>query len=303
MAAKLNYNHLYYFWVVAHEAHLTRAAGKLCVSQSALSVQIRKLEDQLGHPLFERRGRRLELTEAGQMTLDYADAIFAAGNELLGTLREAGRVSRRRLTIGALATLSRNLQRQFLAPVLGDADVSLVLRSGSLNELMQALESHNVDIVLANQVPLRTDTSAWTVFDIEQQPVSLIGAASRDSAGGDLRHLLRQHPLLLPSRDSGVRTGFDALAVRLGVQVEIAAEVDDMAMMRLLARENIGVAVLPPIVVRDELRDGSLRELAVLPGISETFSAITLERRFPNPLVTRLLSASAATRKDGVAAR
>ncbi|WP_420429101.1 LysR family transcriptional regulator [Algiphilus sp.] len=295
MAGKLNYNHLYYFWVVAHEEHLTRAAEKLCVSQSALSVQIRKLEDQLGHALFERRGRRLELTEAGQLTLDYADAIFAAGSELLGTLREAGRVSRRSLTIGALATLSRNLQRQFLAPVIGDADISLVLRSGSLNELMHALETHNVDIVLANQVPLRSDTSAWTVFEIEQQPVSLIGAASREGEGGTLKALLTQHPLLLPSRDSGVRTGFDALTVKLGVQVEIAAEVDDMAMMRLLARENIGVAVLPPIVVRDELRDGSLRELAVLPGISETFSAITLERRFPNPLITRLLAAHGVT--------
>ena len=74
--ADMNYNHLRYFWAVAHEGNLTRTAEKLNLSQSALSVQIRKLEDRLGHALFERRGRQLHLTEAGRITLDYADTIF-----------------------------------------------------------------------------------------------------------------------------------------------------------------------------------------------------------------------------------
>ena len=82
----MNYNHLRYFWAVAHDGNLTRTAGKLNLSQSALSVQIKKLEDRLGHALFERRGRQLHLTEAGRITLDYADTIFDAGKDLLGTL-------------------------------------------------------------------------------------------------------------------------------------------------------------------------------------------------------------------------
>ena len=83
----LNYNHLRYFWAVAHDGSLTRAAERLNLSQSALSVQIQKLEHQIGHALFERRGRKLQLTEAGQIALDYADTVFAAGDELIGTLR------------------------------------------------------------------------------------------------------------------------------------------------------------------------------------------------------------------------
>ena len=136
----LNFHHLRYFWAVAHDGNLTRTAERLNLSQSALSVQIRKLEERLGHALFERRGRQLHLTEAGRIALDRADTIFAAGEELVGTLRETGR-SRNILRVGALATLSRNFQIQFLQPVLGRDDVEVVLRSGTSWELLQALES------------------------------------------------------------------------------------------------------------------------------------------------------------------
>ena len=89
--SRLNYRHLYYFWIVAKEGHLTRVAEQLHVSQSALSTQIRQLEEQLGQPLFARVGRGLKLTEAGQLALGYADSIFAAGAELTALLRECRR--------------------------------------------------------------------------------------------------------------------------------------------------------------------------------------------------------------------
>ena len=106
----LNYNHLRYFWAVAHEGNLTRAAERLHVSQSALSIQIQKLEARLGHALFERRGKQLILTEAGQIALDHVAAIFATGDELLGTLSEKTGPVQRVLRVGALSTLSRNFQ-------------------------------------------------------------------------------------------------------------------------------------------------------------------------------------------------
>ncbi|MFW6300285.1 MAG: LysR substrate-binding domain-containing protein, partial [Oceanicaulis sp.] len=152
------------------------------------------------------------------------------------------------------------------------------------------LAAHNLDLVLANQAPLRGSDSAWTVHRLAEQAVSLIGAPGRLGEERDLKTLLSSHPLILPSRRSGVRSGFDALAVQLGVTPVIAAEVDDMAMLRLFARNDAGLAVAPPIVVRDELASGRLAELAKLPGIAETFYAITLERRFANPLVAQVLA-------------
>ena len=109
----------------------------------------------------------------------------------------------------------------------------------------------------------------------------------------DLPALLATRPLILPTRETSLRVGFDALADRLDIRPQIAAEVDDMAMMRLLTREGIGLAVMPPIVVKDELESGYLVEAVRLTDIAETFYAITIERKFPNPLVKELLAASA----------
>lgn len=290
----LNYNHLRYFWAVARDGNLTRTAERLNLTQSALSVQIRKLEERLGHALFERRGRQLHLTEAGRIALDHADAIFATGEELLGTLRNAG-AARQALRVGALATLSRNFQMAFLRPVLGRSDIELVLRSGSAAELMRALQALSLDVVLINQTPARDAMTAFVTHRLAEQPISLVGTPSRlRGETGSLADRLRDHPIILPTTDSGVRTGFDALAHRLGVRPQVAAEVEDMAMMRLLAREDIGLAVLPPIVVKDEIEAGVLVEADQLPGIAETFYALTMERRFPNPLVRLLLKSSLA---------
>jgi LysR family transcriptional activator of nhaA len=101
--------------------------------------------------------------------------------------------------------------------------------------------------------------------------------------------LLAEHPVVLPTQGSEVRTGFDALMDRIGVRPQIAAEVEDMAMLRLLAREDAGLAVLPPIVVKDEIAAGTLIEAEQLPGIGASFYAVTIERRFPNPLLRELL--------------
>jgi len=289
----LNYSHLRYFRAVAHDGNLTRTAVRLNLSQSALSVQIRKLEARLGHALFERRGRQLHLTEAGRITLDHADAIFASGDDLVETLRATGR-TRTALRIGALATLSRNFQLGFLRPVLGRSDVEIILRSGSPAELLRALQAHNLDAVLTDQPPASDALTPFFVHRIAEQRVSLVAAPARLRPGATVRDLLAEHPVIVPALGSSVRTGFDALALRLDVRPQIAAEVDDMAMMRLLAREDIGLAVLPPIVVRDELASGLLVEADRLPGIAETFYAVTVERRFPNPVLRTLLAAPAA---------
>lgn len=289
--AQLNYNHLRYFWAVAHEGNLTRAAENLNVSQSALSIQIRKLEQQLGHDLFERRGKQLVLTEAGRVALDHADAIFATGDELLGTLSDRSGTVRRVIRVGALATLSRNFQLGFLRPVLSRPDVEVILRSGGLADLLRELEALRLDVALVNQVPQRDAATPWISHKLGDQQVSLVGTPRRIRKVRDLKALLADHPIILPSLESGIRTAFDALAGRLGVRPRIAAEVDDMAMLRLMAREDVGLAVVPPIVVNDELASGVLEEASKLPGLQETFYAVTQLRRFPNPLLKDLLKA------------
>jgi LysR family transcriptional activator of nhaA len=292
---ELNYHHLRYFRAVAHDGNLTRTAERLNLSQSALSIQIKNLEERLGHALFERRGRQLYLTEAGRIALDHADTIFSAGEELVETLKENGR-TRRAIRIGALATLSRNFQMEFLRPILGRSDVDMILRSGSTSELLGALESLNLDVVLLNQAPMADSVTPFVAQHVYQQRVSLIGKPDHGDGGKDLAGLLTRHPVILPTLESGVRSQFEALVERLGIVPQVAAEVDDMAMMRLLAREGAGLAVLPPIVVKGELESGTLVEFDALPGMIENFYAVTTKRHFPNPLVRPLLEAHSAPR-------
>ncbi|MFD2857425.1 LysR family transcriptional regulator [Seohaeicola zhoushanensis] len=150
---RLNYHHLRYFQEVAREGNLTRAAGRLNLSQSALSTQIRQLEERLGHLLFERTGRSMVLTEAGRIALDHAERIFDVGDDLVATLSGSGAASAP-LRVGALSTLSRNFQLRFLRPAL-EAKAELVLSSGNSQTLLRALEDLALDVVLLTDPPAR----------------------------------------------------------------------------------------------------------------------------------------------------
>lgn len=291
--ADINFSHLRYFHAVAHEGNLTRAAESLHVSQSAVSVQIHKLEESLGARLFERRGRTLLLTAAGRLALDHADAIFGLGDRLAMALRKGQ--PEPSLRVGALATLSRNFQVAFLAPVLARGDVRLLLRSGELRALLKQLEAHRIDVLLSNLMPPRRAEVPWIAHVIAEQPVALVGVAPRVRRRRQWRELLASEPLVLPAPESGLRSAFDALVHRLKITPRIAAEADDMAMLRLLVRQDVGLGVIPPVVVRDELAAGVLVRAAGLPGLRETFVALTLPREFPNPLLAMLIQEARRT--------
>ena len=257
------------------------------LSQSALSTQIKTLEDRLGHKLFERKGRALHLTEVGQMVLDHADLIFETGEELLSTLEHTEKATKP-LRVGALSTLSRNFQLHFLKPLIEEHNTSIILKSGSSEMLLEALQSLALDIVLTTQAPDSAVQSSFTAHHIADQPVGLHGAKERLSYSS-LEDLLSNEPLIVPT-GSSIRTGFDSLVARLGLIPNIVADVDDMAMLRLLAREHIGVAIAPAVVLADEIQSGLLHSAAFDLAITESFFAVTVQRNFPHPALGLLLS-------------
>lgn len=295
MNTKLNYHHLRYFREVATEGHLGRAAARLNVAQSALSVQIRNLEDRLGFALFDRVARTLVLTEAGRIALDHADRIFTAGDELLATLQQNS-VVQTPLRVGALSTLSRNFQLQFLRPLLAPPDgapngtkdtTTFTLKSGNTQILLDDLQSLALDVVLTTEVPSASDTVGFAAQRIAEQAVRIHGTPER-LRHATLRDLLDQEPLILPT-ESVIRTGFENLIATLGLQPRIVASVDDMAMVRLLAREGVGLAIAPTVVVADEISSGALATAPFDLGVSEPFFAVTVPRKFPHPALAGLL--------------
>ena len=288
--ASLNYHHLRYFWVIATENNLTRAAERLHVSQSALSIQLRNLEESFGQTLFERQGKRLILTEAGHMAFDYANSIFKAGDELLNLMHNRPVSQRQMLRGGVVSTLSRNFQLELVKPVLNRSDIELVLRSGSLKELLGLMHTHMLDLVVSNRPLPRDSESNWNCRLLDEQSVSLIGKPEAVKAHFKFPDDLQFTPLLLPSMESEIRAAFNFLMEQANIRPFIAAEVDDMAMLRLLVRESNSLALVPPMVVRDELNSGMLVEHYCIPDILEHFYAITPSRRFPNSLLKELLA-------------
>ncbi|GGX41949.1 LysR family transcriptional regulator [Tateyamaria omphalii] len=282
----LNYHHLRYFRAVAHEGNLTRAADKLNLSQSALSTQIKALEARLGHALFDRVGRQLKLTEVGRIALDHADRIFGTGRELMETLNRSANHTPP-LRVGALSTLSRNFQIQFLRPILDHPDVDIVLKSGQNVPLLRSLSELALDVVLTTEAPTSAAGSDFIAHRLAGQAVGLHGKPDR-MRHKTLKSVLETEAVIVPT-ESAIRTGFNRLTARLGVQPRIVADVDDMAMVRLLAREGIGLALAPEIVLADEIASGQLVTAPFNTGITDTFYAVTTRRSFPHPMLDMLL--------------
>jgi LysR family transcriptional activator of nhaA len=285
----LNYHHLRHFWVIARRRSLTQAARDLNISQSTLSQQLRELEDWLEEPLFERRGRQLHLTEGGRVALEHAETIFQTGRELLDRFRRRHQQQKPVLRLGAVGPLSKNLQYDFIEPLLATRKAQVEVVSGSLNSLVHRLQEHALDLVLSN-IPLRTDQEA-NVFNhpLGEMPVFLVGRFKPPVAQRRFPEWLRDLPLFLPSRQSHVRADFDLMLNEAGVEADVLAEVDDMALLRLLALSGQGLALVSAIVMERELNSRQLRTIQRVPGLTEKFYAITMRRRFGNPWIEEVV--------------
>lgn len=285
--SRLNYHHLYYFWQVGRSGNLTETARRLHVSQSALSAQIKQLEHSMAVKLFNRQGRRLVLTDSGYQTLKYAEDIFSRGEELEQLLLKGLQPQHSPLRIGTLATMSRNFIESFITPLLGKAQSRYSLLSMNQTALLNALAAHQLDLVLSNIAVQGNDSQLWQCRLLARQPVAVIGPPGKVS-GSDLT-AYRQQQWVLPPVQSPVRTAFDALAAQYQLQPEIIAEADDMAMLRLLARDSGAFTVMPDVVVKDELKSGRLHKYLALPQVYENFYIITTQRDFIHPQLQHLL--------------
>lgn len=286
---QLNFHHLFYFWRVAKEGHLTRASEELHISQSALSAQIKQLEERLGEPLFTREGRRLVLTNNGQMVLAYAENIFGLGQEMLGRL-QGNSLGISKLRVGSVATLSRNYQENWFRPALANPDVVLTLESGLLADLLQRLLQHQLDVVLANEAVPTNPEQPLHCRLLGSQAVSLVGPAAQWQ-GQRLRIPQDLHglDLALPGSRHALRAQFDALCEATQVKPRIRAEVDDMAMLRLIARDSGWLTLLPEVVVQDEVGNGTLVVLGQTAQLQEHFYAITAPQRSRIEVLEQLL--------------
>lgn len=287
--SRLNYHHLYYFWQVARSGNLTRTAQQLHVSQSALSSQIRQLEQNMEVELFERRGRQLNLTSEGKRVLTYAEDIFRKGEELESLVRRGVQPEYQQLRIGMLSTMSRNFIEHFVSPLIHKPNVRFSLHARGMTNLLDGLARHQFDLVLTNaQVPVSGDQQ-WQSQRLDHQPLAIVGPPALKPET-DFPQGYQQMRWVLPTAQTELRAAFDGFCSLYQFEPDVLAEADDMAMLRLLARDSGALALLPEVVVRDEIASGTLVSFMTLPNVHENFYAVTIKRQFVPPVLTELLN-------------
>lgn len=283
----LNYHHLLYFYTVAREGGLAPAAQKLRLSHPTISVQIHALEAQLGERLFEKRGRNLVLTEVGKIVYGYAEEIFAAGRELVDTVKGRPSGRRPRVVVGIAQVVPKLIAKRVLEPVCrADPPVQLICREDLGERLWLALADHAVDVVLADApLPPSAPVRAYSHL-LGECGVTL--CATRALAGRYRRGFpasLDGAPMLLPSASTGVRRELDRWFEQAGVRPTLVAEFDDSALLKVFGQDGLGLFPVPTAIEDAVRKQYDVVVVGRLPQVTERFYAISPERRLRNPAV------------------
>lgn len=292
---RLNYHHLHIFWIFSKEGAFRKAAEKLSISQSAVSLQIQQLEASLGLRLVDRRNpRRPLLTEEGRLAAEHARAIFERGDELLNWSDAGPDRTRHVLKVGALAGLSRNFQYEFLAPLVRDGDVGLEVTTGDQDKLLRLLMDHRLDVVLSShnvgsEGRLRSHTRI-----LSSSPLAFVVHRDFYRKGRKLGAYLKDRALVLPGRNFEARPELDAHLAERKLTPKILAEVDDIALLRLFALKSGAVVAIPEMGILNEIKTASLKVIEKARGVEQRFYALTLERKLTHPSLARLIEAMRA---------
>jgi LysR family transcriptional activator of nhaA len=286
----LNYHHLRYFWTVAREGGLRRAAEKLHVSQPSISAQVRELEAALGEKLFRRSGRANVLTDAGQIARRYADEIFALGQELTNAIKQRPTSQELRLYVGVVDSLPKLVTNDILRPVstLPQA-VHLICREGKIEDLLGQLAAHRLDLVLADEpAPSTLKIRAFShLLDESDVTFCAVPALATKLRRGFPRSL-HGAPALLPAETTGMRRSLEKWFLATGIRPQVVGEFEDAALMKVMAADGKGFIPLPAVVAAEAAARFGLRKIATTSRCRDQFFAITAERRMHHPAVAMI---------------
>lgn len=296
MSQTFNYRHLYYFWIVAKEGGMARAAERLDMALPTISTQVRELEKSLGVSLLKAQGRNLVLTDAGVAAMREADHIFALGEGLPHRVREAVSGARVRFNVGISDGIAKLAVHRILAPVLGEPNLRLLAHEGEFEQLQAELAMHKLDAVLSDRRAAPKSDLRITSRLLSSSAIVWYGAKKwSDAARTDWPTSLAHIPVLLPTRHSALRLRIDHWFERERIKPLIAGEFEDSAL--LMTFGTAGMGVFPAAVLLDDaLHDvHRLDVIATCADVQEEFHLIYTERKVLHPLLQRLLDSHDAT--------
>ncbi|MBP7329329.1 MAG: LysR family transcriptional regulator [Alicycliphilus sp.] len=291
MSLAFNYRHLYYFWVVAKEGGMSRAATRLDMAIQTVSAQVRELERDLGCQLLKPAGRGLALTEAGVVALQQAEHIFQLGEALPELVRGAAQVQAVRLTVGIADGLPKLVVQRLLQPVLATPGLRLVCHEGEMADLLADLALHRMDVVLSDHpAPFNPH------LKVHNHP---LGASAMgwyaapywwEQAQDGFPASLNRVPVLLPTTHSTVRRPLDQWLIQHRLRPRVVGEFEDSALLETFGGSGLGVFPAALSVQDDLLQRHQARLLGPCEGVEDHYYAISTERRVKHPVVQQLLA-------------
>ena len=292
MSQSFNYRHLFYFWVVAKEGGIARAAERLDMAVQTISAQVRELEKSLGVSLLRTEGRNLVLTDAGVAALHEADHIFALGELLPVRVREAATGQTLRLNLGISDGIAKLAVHRLLTPVLDEPHLRLLCHEGEFQPLLGELALHKLDAVLADRAAppnpaLRTTSQLLGTSAIAWYAPPLWAEA----AANNFPHSLAVVPVLLPTDHAAMRARIDHWLERERIRPHIAGEFEDSALLSTFAATGMGVMPAPVSLGEHLAQTYGLVQVGTAPDVQEQFHLIYSARKVMHPLLTRLLEA------------
>jgi LysR family transcriptional activator of nhaA len=292
----LNYHHLRYFYVVAKEGSLARAAARLHVSQPSISEQIRELEIALGEKLFRREGRNNRLTDAGQVVFHYAEEIFTLGRELMNAVKQRPGTRTLRLNVGVADSFPKLVTNEILKPVFAlPQAVHVVCREGKMEDLLAQLAAHRLDLVLSDEpAPSSANLKVFN-HPLGESSVTLCAEAKLATRlKRKFPRSLNGAPALLPAENTTLRRALEAWFRAHDVRPNVVAEFEDLALMKVMAAEGRGFIAVPTVALKEAVTRYQFRSLGQATSCRLQFQAITAERRIAHPAVS-VITKSATT--------
>lgn len=287
----LNYHHLLYFYVVAKEGSIARASKELRLASPTISGQIHRFQEVLGQELFVRRGRKLVLTDVGQIVFRYAKDIFALGDELRDTLQARTTAGPLRLAIGLADIPSQLLMWRFIEPAWHvGREIHLICRVDKSAEAFIAdLSLREVDLVIAD-APARQGVSGQLISHLLGECGTTFFAAANlaQQCRRKFPHSLADAPFLLPGAHSALRRTLEAWFVSEKIQPRLIAEFDDSALMKIVAEQGVGVFAAPSVVAADVRRRYRVVPIGRSEAVRQRFYAISITRNINHPAVVAI---------------
>lgn len=285
----INYHHLLYFKIIAEQSSISKAAEILRLGQPTLSAQLKQFEDNLGVSLFERRHKKLILTEQGQVALSYAQSIFSLGSEMYQVLHDRILPSKLNFHIGAIDDIPKQVIFQIAKCAQQHLPCHLTMTEGRLSEILSLLNAHRVDLVVSNFLPEALDLKNIKYRSISKKPLAFYGAPKYKELRHDFPKSLQSQKVILPTHDSKIRAEYDQWCEAHQVWLDVIAETQDISLEKIMACEGMGLITSASHSVQRQVLQGELIEIGPLTGASEELFLITSKRQKENEVLSKVL--------------